>query len=95
LLPFYKACESVLPSWAPIVRFKHMSGEYPTATAFALWLASKLPAGAILPGHMVKHGAGAAARDADASMVKMGKRVLIYNTYKGMQHSFMLLSKNN
>jgi hypothetical protein len=94
LLPFYQACEGMLPPDVPVARFKHMSGEYPTASSFALWLASSWPAGKSLPGHMIKRGIqplvdpGTAASDA-----KMGKTVLIYNTYKGAQHSFMLLSR--
>jgi 3-oxoacyl-[acyl-carrier-protein] synthase II len=94
LLPFYRACESLLPPEVPIARFKHMCGEYPTASAFALWLASRWPAGRALPIHMIKReappspGSGTAAYD-----TKMDKTVLVYNTYKGVQHSFMLLSR--
>jgi beta-ketoacyl synthase-like protein len=37
-LPYYKACEEILPN-IPTIHFKHLSGEYPTACSFALWLA--------------------------------------------------------
>ncbi|MDP4148392.1 MAG: hypothetical protein Q8932_04725 [Bacteroidota bacterium] len=95
LSPFYEACEEILAAELPIARFKHMSGEYPTASAFALWLASIWPGGADLPGHMLKRGAlPLPGGETSEPGIKMGRNVLIYNTYKGMQHSFMLLSRS-
>ena len=38
LLKYYSTCESVIKDNVPVARFKHMSGEYPTATAMGLWL---------------------------------------------------------
>ena len=92
-LPFFTSCENVLgknpgnlPDAAPAVaRFKHMCGEYPTAAAFALWLACQLFGDQPLPPHMLKRPSA-----------KTGyKRFLIYNSHKGLQHSFMLVSKGN
>jgi hypothetical protein len=53
----------------PVVRFKHLCGEYPTASSFGIWLAC----------HFISTGRAG--------------RVLLYNTFKGAQHSFVLLGK--
>ena len=83
LLKFYTGCEGMLSRDVPIARFKHMTGEYQTASAVALWIACYLLQNHDLPIHMVKRGP-----------VHRGFRnILIYNNYKGVQHSFMLLSK--
>ncbi len=82
---FYSSCESLIKKDTTVARFKHMTGEYPTASSFALWLACKLLENQKLPDHMVKRLG-----------TKVGlKRIIIYNNYKGSQHSFMLVSKLN
>jgi 3-oxoacyl-[acyl-carrier-protein] synthase II len=81
LQEFYTDCETGLPAGVPIARFKHCCGEYPTASAFAVWLSCRLLSGMALPEHMIKRGKSAAFRN-----------ILIYNHYKGLQHSYMLLS---
>jgi hypothetical protein len=48
-LPFYKACEAVLDSATPVARYKHLCGEYPSASAFAVWLALQLAPNEALP----------------------------------------------
>ncbi len=50
----------------PQVSYKHLCGEYPTSSAFALWYATM--------------------------MLKPGKTILIYNHYKNIHHSLMLIS---
>jgi hypothetical protein len=84
LLNWYAACEELLLPEVTIARFKHMSGEYATATAMALWLACRILNDGNIPNHMIKRQTGR----------KNFKKILIYNTYKGMQHSFMLVSKD-
>ena len=42
---WYHACEAMMDAATPVQRFKHLCGEYPTASAFALWLACHLPGG--------------------------------------------------
>jgi 3-oxoacyl-[acyl-carrier-protein] synthase II len=72
---------------APVIQFKHLCGEYPTATAFALWLACHLlqekkisdSFSAKFPVLSVKSPAGL-------------KNLLICNTDYSGYHSFMLLS---
>ncbi len=82
-LPFYLACETLLDNQVPVARFKHMCGEYPTASSFALWLASNfLGNGLNVPQHMLK-------KQGD---LKVLKNILIYNTHKMGQHSCMLVS---
>lgn len=81
---FYAISEEAIESNATIARFKHMSGEYPTASAFALWLACMLVSEQVdLPAHAIK------------CQGKSGqyKTILIHNTHKGAQHSFMLVRK--
>jgi len=60
--------------------FKHLCGEYPTASAFALWLSAKIIAENFIPDSVV-------VRDANRPL----KRLLIYNSYFGKQHSMILL----
>ncbi|MEO6489062.1 MAG: beta-ketoacyl synthase chain length factor [Ferruginibacter sp.] len=79
---YYSNCESLLPD-AAIARFKHMCGEYPTATGMALWLACEILGSQSLPGHMIKK----------PGKTKTIKNLLIYNTYKGIQHSFILVGE--
>ncbi|HMH23376.1 MAG TPA: beta-ketoacyl synthase chain length factor [Puia sp.] len=83
LLKFYTSCETLLEERVAIARFKHMSGEYPTAQAFAVWLACHLTRGYSLPFHMLKK----------SSVTREFKNILIYNTHQGVQHSFTLVSK--
>jgi hypothetical protein len=82
LQKWYAACEALLSAETTIARFKHMSGEYATASAMALWLGCRLLRNSHLPPHMVKRASGK----------NSFRKILIYNTYKGVQHSFMLIS---
>ena len=66
---------------APVVTFKNLTGEFPTASSFALWMAGlqhPLPAESIL-----KRGNSE------------GKHILIYNHYRGQQHGMILLHNEN
>lgn len=81
-LPFYTACEALLAEDTPVARFKHLSGEYPTASAMGLWYACRILALQQVPQHMLKKGSA-----------KTGfKNILLYNNFKGLQHSFILVS---
>ena len=64
------------------VNYKHLCGEYPTAAAFAMWLAANI----------VKSGKVPQALNYTGSAEKRVKRVLIYNHYQGIHHSLSLLS---
>ena len=85
LLKYYTSCESLMEKDVVIARFKHICGEYPTATALGLWLACKILQQQSIPDHMIKI----------QQPCKAYQNILIYNTYKGIQHSFMLLSSDN
>ena len=63
--------------------YKHLCGEFHTASGFGLWLASKLLKTQTLP-EVVKLNH---IKDTDF------KYVLLYNQYLGENHSFILLSK--
>jgi len=52
-LPFYSACAAVLDPAVPVVRYKHLCGEYPTASAFAVWLALQFVPPQPLPQHIL------------------------------------------
>jgi hypothetical protein len=81
-LKYYSSCESVINDDVAIARFKHMSGEYSTATAMGLWLCCELLQKQFIPTHMLKRKGSAVEY----------KNVLIYNNYRSIQHSFILVS---
>jgi hypothetical protein len=81
-LKYYSACEKVLGDKPTLARFKHMTGEYATATAAALWLACHLIKNPGLPTHMLKR----------PGHQKEFKKILIYNNFKGVQNAFILIS---
>lgn len=82
LMKFYAACESVLADDTPIARFKHFSGEYPTASAMGLWLGCYILNRQSIPESCIK-------RKGTGSEIK---NILLYNNYRMNQHSFMLVS---
>lgn len=62
-----------------LVNYKHLCGEYPTSSSFALWLAANIIKTGTVPVIV-----------ADVKIEP--KKVLIYNHYQGNYHSLMLLS---
>ena len=64
------------------VDYKHLCGEYPTAAAFAMWLAANTIRSGKLPAALNFTGTGD----------KKINKVLIYNHYQGIHHSLSLLS---
>jgi hypothetical protein len=80
---YYEACEIVLDKQTTVARFKHMTGEYATVSAAALWLACTILKEQSLPTHMLKY----------ASSSSNYTHILICNNYKGQQHSFILVEK--
>ena len=75
----YPLVQEKLFAGTPAISYKHLCGEYPTSSAFALWLAASIiKTGNVPPtfGHM-----------------KMPvKKILIYNHYQNIHHSLILLS---
>ena len=82
LLKYFSTAEAIIGNATTVARFKHMSGEYPTATAMGLWLICNILQQQTIPAHMIKTNGSA----------KTYKNVLLYNNYKGIQHSFILVS---
>lgn len=81
-LKFYTACESLLDTNTAVGRFKHLCGEYPTASSFALWLCCEILQSQKIPQHIYKK------KTATGDL----KTILLYNNFKGYQHSFMLIT---
>ncbi len=82
-LPFYAAAESLLDNNNPVVRFKHLCGEFATASGIGLWYACEILKTQHIPEQMFK----------TKSVKKEYKTVLIYNNFKGYQHSFILVKR--
>jgi 3-oxoacyl-[acyl-carrier-protein] synthase II len=66
----------------PLIRFKHLCGEYDTSSSFALWLAAQVLHKQHVPEWI------------RANEFKPGKlkNIVIYNHLRGVNHSFYLLS---
>ena len=82
LLKYYEAVESHFPDTVPVARFKHLSGEYCTASSFACWLSVQILADGKIPPLVLKKN----------NPEKRVKRILIYNNYRGAQHGFIIIS---
>jgi 3-oxoacyl-(acyl-carrier-protein) synthase len=81
-LPYYSACETLLDADIAVVRYKHMCGEYATASAIGLWYACQILRSKEVPQQMFKK-----------RTIKTGYRnILMYNNFKGLQHSFIIVS---
>jgi 3-oxoacyl-[acyl-carrier-protein] synthase II len=64
------------------IHYKDLCGEYPTSTAFALWLASSIFKHRSIPSIFPR-----------ATTIKNGfKKILIYNHYQNIHHSLLLVS---
>lgn len=79
---FYSDVEDYFDSRVGVACFKHMTGEFQTVSALALWLGCHFLNVQHIPNHAIK-------RKAETDI----QRILIYNNYHGAQHSFMLLEK--
>ncbi len=82
LLKYYDAVESAFQDTVPVARFKHLCGEYCTATSFACWLSFQILTEGSIPPLVIKKNTSA----------KPVRRILIYNNYRGAQHAFILVS---
>ena len=80
LKPYYEAVEQQISSETGILRYKHCFGDFPTVSALSLWLACLVTKDGRLPDHFYKKS---------PQGVSTGN-ILLYNTYKGEQHSFIL-----
>lgn len=83
LLPYYNIIESFMDKSVPVARFKHFCGEYCTASSFACWLSMQILKTGVIPDLLIK-------KRGDTKPIR---KILIYNNYRGAQHSFILISK--
>jgi hypothetical protein len=83
-LKFYTACQALLAENIPVARFKHLSGEYATASSFAVWLGCRLLQQQPVAAHVWKKPVEPVSP----------QTILLYNNYKGLQHSFLLMRKS-
>ena len=79
---YYKHLMGGMFEGKPVAEFKHLCGEYDTASSFALWLAAQVIHKQHVPEWI------------RANEYKPGKlkNILIYNHLRGVNHSFYLLS---
>jgi 3-oxoacyl-(acyl-carrier-protein) synthase len=63
-----------------VIHYKHLCGEYPTSTAFALWMAAGICKTGRVP------------QEAPNSTEKAVRKILIYNHFQMIHHSLMLVS---
>jgi len=75
----YDGLNSGLFAGKALGNYKHLCGDYPTSTSFALWLAANCIKNVSVP-----------AIVADGNIKP--KRILIYNHYQNIYHSLMLVS---
>jgi 3-oxoacyl-[acyl-carrier-protein] synthase III len=79
---YYKNLSKITFADTPQLYYKHLSGEYDTASAFGLWVGAKIIQTQNIP-DIVKINA----------IQKEGyKTILLYNQRNGMDHSFTLIS---
>jgi len=73
----YDEIETGLFAGKAVTHFKHFCGEYPTATAFGLWLAANIARSGQIP---------------QQAAANPPKKILLYNHYLHTHHSLYLLS---
>ena len=77
----YEKLNSTLFSGKQTINFKHLCGEYPTASAYALWLSAAIIKEGKVPESLLKN-----------NVDKPVKRLLVYNHYQNLHHALYLLS---
>jgi hypothetical protein len=78
----YESCESLCRPQQAVIRYKHVCGEFPTASALAVYLACDIIKKQQVPPLFLKSGTKVNAKV---------KNTLIYNAYQGLQHSLILV----
>jgi len=77
----YNEVNSILFKHNALARYKHLCGEYPVSTSFALWLAANILEKSIVPAIVSERKVNG----------NPPKTILIYNHYQNNYHSLMLL----
>ncbi|HTH82419.1 MAG TPA: beta-ketoacyl synthase chain length factor [Mucilaginibacter sp.] len=78
----YDELNNSIFSSSAIANFKHLSGEYPTVSSFALWLAANI----------IKRGTMPAIVAENEIKNTAPKKILVYNHYQNNYHSLMLIA---
>lgn len=78
---FYRALTENCFAKTPQIYYKHLSGEYNTASAFGFWMGAKI----------IKTQEVPAIVKVNEQKKKTYKTILLYNQYKGIDHSFTLI----
>ncbi|MDR3351137.1 MAG: beta-ketoacyl synthase chain length factor [Prevotellaceae bacterium] len=80
---YRRLIDCLFPPGTPLITYKHLCGEYPTSSAFALALAARaIAAGAFPPPAILRPGKPATPH-----------KVLIYNHYQNCNHTLILVEK--
>ncbi len=72
-----------------LAEYKHLVGEYNTASAFAMWLATGIIRDKYIPDTLLR---GRSGNKDGAPRTRPIRRVLLFNQYKGQDFSWILLS---
>lgn len=80
-LHFYDAISQQLSDYTNQLRFKHFTGEYSTSISLGLWTILQMIELTEIPTHFIK------TKGKSTQL----KNILIYNNYKGRQHTFLLV----
>jgi len=78
----YTQLQQVLFDEVAAVKYKNLCGEYPTSTAFAMWMATNIINTNSIPAMLYHSG----------NVNEKINRVLIYNHYQNIYHSLILVS---
>ncbi|BAU54307.1 beta-ketoacyl synthase chain length factor [Mucilaginibacter gotjawali] len=78
----YKQLNLSLFNHVNLANYKHLCGEYPTSSAFALWLGANIIKEGIVPEAVVER----------STKKVRPQKILVYNHYQKIYHSLMLLS---
>ncbi len=78
----YEHLKAGIFSKTACANYKHLCGEYPTSSAFALWLAAQIIYSRKVPGVLLE----------DEAAIDRPEKILIYNRYQHKYHSLMLVS---
>lgn len=90
---YYELGENLFKN-ARMAYFKHLCGEYFTASAFALWLCAQVVKNQTVPHCLLVNPPGASpGKPRQACEAGPCRNVLIYNHYNMRNHSFILISK--
>src|SRR5690625_362864 len=79
---YYEKIENIFTT-SENIYYKHLFGDFPTSSAIAFWIAAKILKDQHIPEVLYK--------TAEKSQQKTYKNILLYNQYRGKDHSLILL----